>query len=136
MAEPEVELPSEGEREGQADEGAEEEEEAQRGEPSVLYPAVKEEWYRDRDVELGFDVVDFDLLGVQGQARPFSKQVFEERLREMRTALPVGLLKVTVWPADIHGVSSTEEARVFKSLFSPPQIGSSWCSRGSTAAEP
>ena len=104
MAEPELELPGEGEEECQEDEGAEDEEEPQRGELSVAYPAVKEEWYRDRDVELGFEVVDFDLLGVQGQARPFSKQVFEERLREMRTALPVGLLKVTVWPADIHGV--------------------------------
>ena len=49
--------------------GAEEEEETQRGEPSVLYPAVKEEWYRDRDLELGFDVGDI-IIGTIGRFDP------------------------------------------------------------------
>jgi hypothetical protein len=134
MSEPELEHESEGEPKGQASEASGEEGLGQREEPNVLYPAVKDEWYRDRDVELSFDLVDFDYMGVHGQARPFSKVVYEERLHEMAAALPVGPLKITVWPADIHGVPFILKTRVFKSLLSPSQTPSSWSSVANTAA--
>ena len=70
----------------------------------VRYPKVDIKWYRSRDQVMSFDDLDFDLEGVHGQARPFSKDILDTRLKEMREALPTGLLKICVWPIDIHGV--------------------------------
>jgi hypothetical protein len=128
MSELELEHESGGEQQGQASEASEEEGLAPREEHGVLYPAVRDEWYRERDVELGFDLVDFDYMGVHGQARPFSKAVYQERLHEMAAALPIGPLKITVWPADIHGVPFLLKTRVsIFSLFCRHQVsGPEW----------
>ena len=70
----------------------------------VNYPKVPDSVFRSKDTVVGFDNIDFDYSAQQGQARPFSKVTYEQRLQELTEALPTGLVRVTLWPADALGM--------------------------------
>lgn len=110
MSDPEEVEPVQSGAEEEEEEKEESEGDDKEEKKKVHYPAVPETAYRERDVIVPFDKIEYDWQASLGQARPMSKTSLDQRLVEMRAALPTSFLKVTLWPSDMHGML-LEEAR-------------------------
>jgi hypothetical protein len=78
----------------------------------VKYPSVSKEHWREVDADLNFSDLEWDLQATQGQARPFSTDILESRLKDFRECLPSGRIKVVVWPQDAFGMPWFKDARL------------------------
>ncbi len=105
---------------------------------TISYPKVPEAVFRSKDTVVNFDNIEFDYSATQGQARPFSKPTYEQRLAELTEALPTGLVRVTLWPADPLGMLKKiiEDARLHIPLVPLTQIANSLSSAGNIHAKP
>jgi hypothetical protein len=77
----------------------------------VLYPKIKDSVWRQKDVIVEFEKLEWDIHATQGQARPFSSETLRERKENMRQAMPSSHIHCILWPSDIHGMQS-EDARL------------------------
>ena len=93
---------------------------------AVKYPSVPRQYWREVDADLNFGDLEWDLQATQGQARPFSNDILQARLKDFSECLPSGKIKVVVWPQDAFGMANLK-TRVFKISFPSFQTTSSLC---------
>lgn len=65
----------------------------------------REQWVLSESL-LAFNVLEFDLLMSQGQARPLSESAVEMRVQSFKAQMPEKPYEVTVWRSDPAGRST------------------------------